>query len=724
MSRQPYLSPQPRDNRNPTRLLLTLAVLTIAGVGLYLLGSNYGHTGSPVPAQQAVASPSPLASPVALAGTPSGTPPRGQGVGGPQPPSDTPAPMQVPTQAIEALPTVTSQPALPTSTPLSPALRTLLTLTGMQVPARDPYALTARFRHRAIASDSHTTARPAGDYKAGRSDTFNISDIQNRNYYTVTATIRKVTDHAYWYVQNGQPYDASAVTQLANAFEDKIYTNDHAVFGSEWTPGVDNDPRITVLFAPLRGAGGSFSAADEYTREVNPFSNEREMIYVSTALGWNGLEGTLAHEFQHMIHWHEHANQDIWLNEGASVLAMALNGYDVLGVDSDFMRTPNTQLNAWQPSPSMARPNYGAAFLFLDYLREHYGGDKIIRAITVAPETDTRAIDSALASLGYKERFADVFKNWTLANLLDGQAGATSAESYAKREVQASPQVVMDNYPTGHSGHVPQYGANYIEMIAPASGSGTLHVDFSGQKETPLIPAPALSGSNIWWSNRGDLMDTRMSHSFDLRNVGHATLNYNVWYGIEQDFDYAYAEVSTDGGANWDTLEGKYTSGSNPNGTNYGNAYTGNSKDQAGADANGWLHEAVDLSRYAGKEIMVRFEYITDDGYNAQGLGVDDISIPEIGYMDNAEGDTGWQYEGFARVDNKLPQNYYLAVVRMSSSGLDVHPVEVDSSGNASFNIEGLGPGGPYSKAELVIAGMTPFNIQQPAYELSVRPNK
>src|SRR5207237_3092571 len=130
--------------------------------------------------------------------------------------------------------------------------------------------------------------------------------------------------------------DAQAIESMATVFENSIYPTDRALFGSEWTPGVDNDPHITVLFSPLRGAGGSYSAADEYTKAVNPFSNEREMIYISTAGGWNGLESTLAHEFQHMIHWHEHPNQDIWLNEGSSVLASALHGYPVQSLGSAF----------------------------------------------------------------------------------------------------------------------------------------------------------------------------------------------------------------------------------------------------------------------------------------------------------------------------------------------------------------------------------------------------
>ena len=33
-------------------------------------------------------------------------------------------------------------------------------------------------------------------------------------------------------------------------------------------------------------------------------------------------DGTLAHEFQHMIHWANDRNEDTWVNEGMSDLAM------------------------------------------------------------------------------------------------------------------------------------------------------------------------------------------------------------------------------------------------------------------------------------------------------------------------------------------------------------------------------------------------------------------
>jgi hypothetical protein len=119
---------------------------------------------------------------------------------------------------------------------------------------------------------------------------------------------------------------------------------------------------------------------------------------------------------------------------------------------------------------------------------------------------------------------------------------------------------------------------------------------------------------------------------------------------------------------------------------------------------------------------MLRFEYITDDGYNAGGIAVDDISIPEIGYSDSAETDNsdGWQTAGFVRLANKLPQTYYVAVVKEKAGGFEVQPVTVAPDGKASATIIGLGT--DWDRAVLVIAGTTPHNIQQTSYSLNIHP--
>ena len=234
-------------------------------------------------------------------------------------------------------------------------------------------------------------------------------------------------------------------------------------------------------------------------------------------------------------------------------------------------------------------------------------------------------------------------------------------------------------------------------------------MEFRGQATTRVIAAPPLSGRSVYWSNRGD-----------LSGLSSATLEFGLWLDTEADLDYGYVMASTDGGVTWDTLEGKHTTDTNPNGTNFGHGYTGSSAGRDGAGENGWLRESVDLSPYTGQQVQIRFEYITDDGYNAGGIAVDDIAIPELGFTDDAESDAGWQSAGFVRVANELPQRYFLAAVTQAADdSFQVQPVEVAPDGTASFRIEG-----GYTSAVLVVAGMTPHSIHPAEYSFSVRPAK
>jgi immune inhibitor A len=721
---QPSDPPPPRK-RIPRDILAALVILLVAVVSLTILAANYiSGYGQEPPVGSVFVTPFPRSTLI----VPQATAPGSSGLNAPEPPTPTPAPTLTLTPVSAFIPSIpTLEP--PSPTPLSPEEQSLRTLDQAEVPARDLYAIAQRLKLKTLTPIPRGPDVKPGNYQVGHTDPFFMSDITEKTYYTITATVKQVTAHAYWYVQDGQPIDQAALKRASTTFENNIYPTDHSWFGSEWTPGVDNDPRITVLFAPISGAGGYYASADEYTRAVNPFSNQREIIYIDIKGGWVGIESILAHEFQHMIHWHEHPRQEVWLNEGASVLASALNGYSQQGYVGYFTRNPDIQLTAWQSPPSLAIGNYGAAYLFLDYLRVHYGGSKVIRAAISARASGGAAIDEALASVGSPDRFLDVFKRWTLANLVDEQPGADAQGlDYPDLNVAASPHDVISDYPQTQKGVVTQFGADYTELSPPQSELGTaqepnaLHVDFSGGPDTVVIPTKAHSGSSIWWSNRGDVADMNMTRPFDLRSLKSATLDFYTWFDIEEDLDYGYAEVSTDGGATWETLRGRYTTDTNPNGTNFGTAFTGRSADKQDADRDGWLHESINLSAYAGKEIQVRFEYITDDAYNVEGMAVDDISIPELGYTDNAETDMGWQSVGFVRVANELPQKYYLAVVKFKQDGsFEVQPIDVSAAGKASFDIDGIAANGPYTKAVVLVAGLTNYVLQGPDYELSVQ---
>jgi len=95
------------------------------------------------------------------------------------------------------------------------------------------------------------------------------------------------------------------------------------------------------------------------------------------------------------------------------------------------------------------------------------------------------------------------------------------------------------------------------------------------------------------------------------------TLFFWTWYEIEENWDYAYVEVSTDGGATYYNIPGNITTTYNPNGGNAGNGITGNS--------GGWILAEFPLDAYADSSVMLRFRYKTDGYVLEEGIYIDDI---------------------------------------------------------------------------------------------------
>src|SRR6266705_97975 len=59
------------------------------------------------------------------------------------------------------------------------------------------------------------------------------------------------------YIEDGQQVNIAAFQSSANTFETKIYPTDRATFGSEWSPGIDDDVHLTILNAVGLGSASA-----------------------------------------------------------------------------------------------------------------------------------------------------------------------------------------------------------------------------------------------------------------------------------------------------------------------------------------------------------------------------------------------------------------------------------------------------------------------------------
>jgi immune inhibitor A len=592
-----------------------------------------------------------------------------------------------------------TQPGGKLSSPTPQNLRNLLQTEQLLLmtlhPVRDLYSLAQRLKLHTASPIPHVGRTTPLNAVLGQEDSFWISNLDTRRNTRIYAKLVYITPHVYMYVEDGWQVDMTALQLSANTFETQIYPKDRATFGSEWSPGIDDDVHLTILNAAGlgNGVGGYFSASDEYPTTINPFSNEREMFYVNlegTRPGTSDYNSTLAHEFQHMIHWYQHPLDLSWVNEGMSVLAQHINGFSAGGLDQSFIEMPDTQLTDWTDDINVALTHYGAAYLFMDYFSEHYGGYGILKELLQDQAEPPRNFDHVLARHGYRDRFIDVLHKWYIANFVADARVDHGVYGYPTIPlIGIKPQHTLNVFPTSEVDTVHQYAAEYYD-IRPPGHSGTLMVSLSGSPTVRIVENDPYETANEWWSNRYDNMDSTLTHSFDLTSLKgrHVTLQFDTWFDLEIDYDYAFVEVSTDG-MNWTTLKGKYTTTSNPNGANWGNGYTGES---GGGSSPQWVQESIDLTPYAGKNIQVRFEEVTDESVNLQGFAVDQVSIPELHFQDMLDSDDGWVSKGFIRSDNILPEHYEIQALVYQGQKFTVQLVPVDlATGHGTLSIPKFG---------------------------------
>ena len=260
-------------------------------------------------------------------------------------------------------------------------------------------------------------------------------DISNRNQ--LTAELKVIGDFIYFYVEKDY-YNRLNIAQksllkeklkeLADEFDQVIYPKERAIFGSEWSPGIDNDVKITVLVSELvSDAGGYFNTFDEYPKSQISTSNEREMIYLNVLSIFNSKNKSfLAHEFQHLISFYQNTKlygleEEVWLNEARSEYASTVCGYNDKYINSylanrvdTFLDEPSDSLTEWKNKVA----DYGTASLFIHYLVDHYG-EEILTRMVLNNQVGINSINKALADLGYTETFSDIFADWAVANYLN-----------------------------------------------------------------------------------------------------------------------------------------------------------------------------------------------------------------------------------------------------------------------------------------------------------------
>lgn len=629
-------------------------------------------------------------------------------------------------------PTITDNPIFPTvddSTPTSPAelfrppsdtisTETIETLSQSIVPENDVYELACRLQDK--CNIAKTLSAPAAPLAVGTKQKFWILNADTNEHSQVEMTLLNVTPLTYFWAEKPENVNEDDMKTLMDEFDKKIIPTDREFFGSEWTPGVDNDPHIYLLYTGKLGSsiGGYVSSADGYNPIVQQYSNSHEgyVLVDSQPIGDKYAYSTLAHEFVHIIQNNNDRNEGSWMNEGFAELGAFLNGYDVGSADWGYVQSPDLQLNDWATnnSPDFSA-HYGQSFLYLAYFLDRFG-EGATKALTANPLNDLASVDDTLKTLNAADPQTgklitadDLFMDWAAAMyLLDDSVGdgRYTYHNYPNAPQTADTESISNCPQSALTRDVHQFGIDYINVLC--AGDHTLA--FTGSTAVRMLPVDPNSGSYALATNLGNESDMTLTREFDFTQVSDPIkFSFRTWYDLEKDYDYLFLEVSEDG-EHWQIITTPSGTGEDPSGNSYGWGYNG--------ATHNWIQEDVDLSQYAGKKVRVRFEYVTDAAVTGEGFLLDDVSVEAINYQSDFETDAGgWEADGFSRVENIIPQTFRLSLITKNSNGTSAQAIEINPDQLAEIPLS-LKDG---DEATLIVTGTTRYTRKNATYQIEIK---
>jgi hypothetical protein len=628
-------------------------------------------------------------------------------------------PSPVPSAVLTATATVTVSPTAVSTAPAQASI-----LDGAIPPVRDNRRLAEAYRGLVVGVLPTPPAAITEPLALGTVETFQVNDVVNNRVEPIEARLWGMSDHAYFWFQappDGIEPDLETLDQVAQAF-DTIYEVVRAQFGEEANPGLDGDPRLHVLHAsptalcgladPNGGCGlaGMVDATDLEPAALDPKSNEREMFVMNDRqFGTDYYLGVLAHEFRHMIEFnYEQAGTD-WEKEGSAVLAAELVGLPSGGLERGnlFLKDPDQQLTNWAETGTSAY--YGQGYLFNQYLFNRLG-PVVYREFATSALPGFAAIEAVIEANGLEGSAESLWLDWLVALAVHDVPGAPDIYRYEKEGLETAVNVPLERGPGQLIEQVHQYAADYYELP-----EGESRVLFTGDTEVPLLVGWPAGEERFWYGQRANYSNPRLTRALDLREVASATLLYDVYVDLERGYDFAYVAVSEDNGRSWTPLVSAGMQGldeiDNPAGSALAERfYTGRVQQ--------WQRETIDLSPFAGSEVLLRFEAVTDPILTYSGLAIDNIA--EVGFADDGTMmDEGWEAEGFSLVAAGQPQRWHLQLITFADGGVQVRPIAVDEAGQSMIAVNSVvGERPPL----LVVAATAPMTLEPAHYRLQVEP--
>jgi hypothetical protein len=331
--------------------------------------------------------------------------------------------------------------------------------------------------------------------------------------YQVTADKVGTGTRCYVYLEQGRTVAQAVIDSLIAEFDANIHPAVTTAFGEPPNPGIDGDRKIYILLLDIRDTydpvtypayvAGYFDPFNERLQVSLPsgsHSNEKEMFYMDIAPGTPGSArflGTLAHEFQHMIHYNaevtvKNASDNLWLNEAMSTIAPLYCGYE-----PDYMRVglfqaaPMDSLTIWNGTVF----DYGVVYMWAQYVKDRIdtsSGATVFRRMLQDTGTGISSVEAALSAIGYGKDFVGVFRDWAVANYSGNALSWSGHPEWSYTTINTWPGV----YPIGDGVSIELDGMfGYVDWtnVTSLHGLGPWSVDY--YLYTPLSGG---TGSVTW----------------------------------------------------------------------------------------------------------------------------------------------------------------------------------------------------------------------------------
>ena len=179
----------------------------------------------------------------------------------------------------------------------------------------------------------------------------------------------------------------------------------------------------------------------------------------------------------------------------------------------------------------------------------------------------------------------------------------------------------------------PQMPTDFNDDMENGDGNWTKHPD--GSTPWAIVSTGYVhSGSHAFFSaDEGSIKDDTIdTYEIDLRNASTATLSFYHTYELENTYDGAVIEISTDGGSTFTDLGSHITQGGYTGtiSTSYQSPIAGRSA-WTGGSLGTMTQVVVDLSSYVGNTVIIRFRMACDSSVNKTGWYIDDVVVSTSG---------------------------------------------------------------------------------------------